>query len=142
MNNNTKVRDLAYRICDSKPKEQDAKSCDDCNCSRGCLTQYFARRAYEELSKIVTKHYVIMYEYALTDSKGVYSNDCKAVYATHDRDTAIARMRELSADECEYANEHGWIFYKDNGLEIDAGEPGNYTAEHFKYTLVELTEES
>ena len=139
--NRDKIRDLAYRICDSNPKLHNAKSCDECPCSLGCMTQYFAKRAYEELSKIISKHYVIMYEYAMTDSNGVYTSSCVAVYATHDCDAAIAKLREISTDECTYATEHDWVFYKNSDVEIDAGEPGNYTAEHFKYTLVELTEE-
>ena len=138
--NRDKIRDLAYRICDSNPKLHDAKSCDECPCSLGCITQYFANRAYNELHKIVNTHYIVLYEYATT-SNGVYSENRHVVLATHDKDKAIEKMLEASAEERAYAEANDWIFYTNTETEIDAGEVGNYGGEHFKYTLVEYEED-
>ena len=138
--NRNRIRDLAYRICDSNPKLHNAKSCDECPCSLGCMNQYFAARAYNELSKIINTHYVVLYEYATTSTDGVFTTDRHIVGATHDRAEAVALMNNASMEERMYAEENNWMFYAKTETEIDAGEIGNYAGEHFKYSIVEVKE--
>ena len=138
--NRDKIRDLAYRICDSNPKLHNAKSCDECPCSLGCITQYFANRAYNELSKIINTHYIILYEYATTSTDGVFTTGRHVVGASHDKTEAIAMMAKASKEERVYAEENDWAFYVKTDTEIDAGEVDNYTGEHFKYTVIEVKE--
>ena len=81
------------------------------------------------------KHYVILCD-AAADNMGYDETHVTAVM--HSLEEAKKILVEKSAGEKEYAYEHGWIIYIDNDEEFDAGEYGNYAAEHAHFYIEEV----
>ena len=80
------------------------------------------------------KHYVVLYDVAV-DQVGL--DETHVIAVTHTIEEARAILAEQSAEEKEYAVEHGWAIYVDNEDEFDAGEDGYYAAEHAHYYIEE-----
>ena len=78
------------------------------------------------------KHYVVVYDVAV-DNVGL--DEARVIGVTHTIGAARAILAEQSAEEKEYAREHGWEIYADNADEFDAGEDGFYAAEHAHYYI-------
>ena len=81
------------------------------------------------------KHYVILCDSAI-DGMGYDETHITAV--THTLEEAKRILAEKSVDDKEYAYEHGWIIYIDNDEAFDAGEDGNYAAEHTHFYIEEV----
>ena len=56
----------------------------------------------------------------------------------HTLEEAKETLAKAAVDEKEYAYEHGWIIYVDTDTEFDAGEDGNYAAEHTHFYIEEV----
>lgn len=82
------------------------------------------------------KHYVILCDWAVDNGEMASGVDITAV--THTLEEAKAIFAEKSADEKEYAYEHGWTIYTDTDEEFDAGEDGYYDAEHAHFYIQEV----
>lgn len=81
------------------------------------------------------KHYVILADCAV-DNMGYDETHVTAV--AHSLEEAKKILVEKSADEKEYAYEHGWEIHIDTDEEFDAGEDGNYAAEHAHFYIEEV----
>ena len=81
------------------------------------------------------KHYVILCDCAV-DNMGYDETHVTAV--AHDIYEAKQILAEKSAEDKEYAYEHGWVVYIDNDTEFDAGEDSNYAAEHTHFYIEEV----
>ena len=81
------------------------------------------------------KHYVVLADIAV-DHVGLDETHVTAV--THSLEEAKKILAEKSADEKEYAYEHGWTIYADTDEEFDGGEEGNYSAEHAHFYIEEV----
>ena len=81
------------------------------------------------------KHYVVLCDRAVENM--VY-HETHVTAVTHTLEEAKKILAEKSADDKEYANEHGWFVYADNDEEFDAGEDGNYTLEHVHFYIEEV----
>ena len=81
------------------------------------------------------KHYVIIFDYAIDKT---YSNGIEICGVTHSLDEAKEILATASADEKEYAKEHGYTIYTDTDMEFDAGEDGYYASEHAHYYIEEV----
>lgn len=81
------------------------------------------------------KHYVIMCDSAV-DNMGYDETHVTAV--VHTPAEAKDIFAKVVADEKQYAEDHGWIIYTDTDEEFDAGEDGNYAAEHTHFYIEEV----
>lgn len=81
------------------------------------------------------KHYVILADIAV-DSMGFDETHVTAV--AHTPEEAKSIFVEKIVDEKQYAEEHGWIIYVNTDSEFDAGEEGNYAAEHAHFYIEEV----
>ena len=81
------------------------------------------------------KHYVVLCDSAV-DNMGYDETNVTAV--AHTLEEAKQILAEQSVDEKEYARKHGWIIHIDNDEEFDAGEDGNYAAEHTHFYIEEV----
>lgn len=81
------------------------------------------------------KHYVVLCDSAV-DNMGYDETHVTAV--AHSIEEAKKILEEKSVDDKEYAHEHGWIIYADTDEEFDAGEDGNYAAEHTHFYIEEV----
>lgn len=78
------------------------------------------------------KHYVILCDSAV-DGMGYDETHVTAV--THTLKEAKEIFAKAVVCEKEYAYEHGWEIYVDTDEEFDAGEEGNYAAEHTHFYI-------
>lgn len=81
------------------------------------------------------KHYVILCDSAV-DNMGYDETHVTAV--AHTLEEAKETLAKAAVDEKKYAYEHGWIIYVDTDTEFDAGEDGNYAAEHTHFYIEEV----
>lgn len=81
------------------------------------------------------KHYVILCDSAV-DRMGYDETHVTGV--AHSLEEAKKILAEQSVEEKEYAREYDWIVYIDNDEEFDAGEDGNYAAEHTHFYIEEV----
>jgi hypothetical protein len=81
------------------------------------------------------KHYVILCDSAV-DQMGY--DETHVTEVAHSLEEAKKILAERSADDKEYAREHDWIIYVDTDEEFDAGEDGNYAAEHTHFYIEEV----
>lgn len=84
------------------------------------------------------KHYVILHDYAAEDIHGITSGDIVVAGVAHTPKEAGEKLASASNDERQYAKERGWEIFEDSSTEFDAGEEGNYTAEHSHYYIKEV----
>lgn len=80
------------------------------------------------------KHYVIVCDSAV-DNMGYDETHVTAV--VHTIEEAKKILAEKSEEDKKYAFDHGWIIYVDTDEEFDAGEDGNYAAEHTHFYIEE-----
>lgn len=81
------------------------------------------------------KHYVVIFDWA---AEKICSSGIEISGVTHSLEEAKAILASASADEREYAKEHGYTIYADTNVEFDAGEDGYYEAEHAHFYIVEV----
>ena len=81
------------------------------------------------------KHYVILNDSAID---GVGYDETHVTAVTHSLEEAKKILAEKSVEDKEYAYEHGWEIFVDNDEEFDAGEYGNYAAEHTHFYIEEV----
>lgn len=81
------------------------------------------------------KHYVVLCDSAV-DNMGYDETHVTSV--VHSLEEAKKTLAEQSAEEKEYAYAHGWVVYIDTDEEFDAGEDGNYAAEHTHFYIEEV----
>ena len=81
------------------------------------------------------KHYVVLCDSAV-DGMGYDETHVTAV--THSLEEAKAIIAEAIVEDKQYAEEHEWIIYTDTDEEFDAGEDGNYAAEHTHFYIEEV----
>ena len=81
------------------------------------------------------KHYAILCDSAV-DNMGY--DETHVVAVTHTLEEAKRVLADKSVDDKEYAYEHGWFIHNDNDEEFDAGEDGNYAAEHVHFYIEEV----
>ena len=73
------------------------------------------------------KHYVVVYNYAI-DS--ICETGLEIIAVKHTLEEAKEIFAERVVEERKYAKENGWEIICDDDTEFDAGEEGNYNAEH------------
>lgn len=71
------------------------------------------------------KHFVIINEWASECERGT-----SIVGVTHSLEEAKEVFNQSLADERQYAKDEGFIVYNDCETVFNAGEDGNYTANH------------
>lgn len=81
------------------------------------------------------KHYVVVYDYAID---GVCEAGIEIVAVKHTLKEAKEILAEKVVDERKYAKENGWEILCDSDIEFDAGEEGNYNAEHSCFYIKEV----
>ena len=81
------------------------------------------------------KHYVILCDSAVD---GMGHDETHVTGVTHSLDEARKILAEKSVDDKKYAHKHGWTIYADTDKEFDAGEEGNYNAEHSHFYIEEV----
>ena len=81
------------------------------------------------------KHYVILCDCAV-DNMGYDETHVTGV--AHTLEEAKEIFAKVVVDEKQYAEEHGWEIYVDTDTEFDAGEDGNYAAEHAHFYIEEV----
>ena len=79
------------------------------------------------------KHYVVVLEWA-----AVYECGSTVLGVTHSLEDAKKIFKITAAEEKEYAIEHGWIIYDDIDTVFEAGEEGNYIANHSNLYIQEV----
>jgi hypothetical protein len=81
------------------------------------------------------KHYVILCDWAV-DNMGERGVNISSI--SHTLEEAKETFARVTFDEKQYAEEHGWVIYANTDTEFDAGEEGNYDAEHTHFYIEEV----
>ena len=81
------------------------------------------------------KHYIVIFDWA---AEKLCSNGIEISGVAHSMEEAKEILASASADEREYAKEHGYTVYADTDVEFDAGEDGYYVSEHAHFYIQEV----
>ena len=128
------IRDLAFKICDFS-KRPEVTSCDKCLCSKGCLVQYYAHKAYAALGLTCKTHYIVTYKYAITDSLGNFTEDFLIVEIAHTKEEACRLLKKYAYNDRVHAMENDWEIIEDSETCFNAGEHGNYELNHTCWSI-------
>lgn len=82
------------------------------------------------------KHYVVLYDWSVENK--FIANGIEVVGVAHSLEEAKKMLAEAATDEKAYAEKYEWEIFEDSDVEFDAGESGNYDAEHAHYFIKEV----
>ena len=90
------------------------------------------------------KHYVVIHDYAAESGENHQdvSSGTEIVGVVHSLKKAKEKLATASADEKQYAKEHGWVIHVDTDSAFAAGEKDNYDREHCDFYIEEVDEET